>query len=143
MPKSVIRLRVFLRQNKILLGVLCLWFVGGFFVFSHHFRLNPIEAFLSAFYLRFYEDDPSANFTFGYTIWGQAIILGVVLGLLVQNTLDRQNPERGCRLMAQLIRNHTVVIGYSHLGSRLVQHFRLQGSPYVLIEKDRDKIDDL
>jgi voltage-gated potassium channel Kch len=112
-------------------------------VFYCYFRLGFIVALLSCLYLRFHENDVSAHFFFAYTTWGQAIVFGVVLGLLVQKVLDRQNPERWCRLMAQLMRNHFVIVGYSHLGSRLVRHLRQQGFPYVLIEKDRDKVDEL
>ena len=45
--------------------------------------------------------------------------------------------------MAQLMRNHMVVVGFSHLGESLVQHFCQQNIPYVLIEKDREKVDEL
>lgn len=143
MSKWVIRLRVFIRHNRFLLGALCLWFLAGFCVFYFYFHVSLIEALLSCLYLRFHEDDVSVHFSFAYTTWGQAIVFGVVLGLLVQNVLDRQNPERWCRLTAQLMRNHFVIVGYSHLGSRLVQHLRQQGLPYVLIEKDRDRVDEL
>ncbi len=143
MSKPMIRLRLFVRQNRFLLGALGVWFLAGFLVYSFWFRLGTVDALLSALYLRFHEADSSADFAFGYSMWGQALTLGVVLGLLVQNALDRQNPERGCRLMAQMMKGHTVVIGYSHLGKRLVQHFLKEGIPFVLIEKDREKIDEL
>ncbi|MBI2495841.1 MAG: NAD-binding protein [Candidatus Omnitrophica bacterium] len=143
MFKSVIRLRVFVRQNRVILGFFVLWFLFGFVAFAYGFKLSPIDALLSAFYLRVHEGDPSVHFAFAYSMWGQGIVFGVIFGLLVQNALDRYNPERGCRLMAQLMRNHIVVIGYSRLGDRLVQYFRREGVPYVLIEKDGDKVDEL
>ena len=143
MSKFSIHLRVLIQENRFLLGVLGCWFLVGFLLFYYQFHLSAGESLLSAFYLRFHQDDPSAHFAFGYVTWGQAIILGVVLGLVVQKALDRQNPERRCRLMAQMLKNHVVVIGYSHLGSRLVQHFLKEGIPFALIERDREKIDEL
>ena len=46
-------------------------------------------------------------------------------------------------MLAKEITNHVVVIGYSHLGRRLVDHFRETQVPYCLIEKDRDHVDEL
>jgi len=39
--------------------------------------------------------------------------------------------------------DHYVVIGYTHLGERLVEYFREKALPYVLIEENGEKIDHL
>ena len=95
LSKLTTRVRVFLRQNKPILGILVLWFLFGFFAFAYGFKLSPIDALLSAFYLRVHENDSSVHFAFAYSMWGQAIVFGVIFGLLVQNALDCYNPERG------------------------------------------------
>ena len=143
LSKCAVRVRVFLGQNRWLLGALVVWFAAGFAAFHWHYQLEADEALRSALYLRAHATDASADFSFGYTTWGQALVLGVVLGLVVQNLLDHQNPERWCRSMAQLLRDHVVVIGYSHLGQRLIKHFRERAVPYVLIEREAAAVDEL
>lgn len=45
--------------------------------------------------------------------------------------------------MAQEMRDHIIVVGYTHLGQRLIDHFRLNRIPYCLIEKDKEAIDQI
>ncbi len=46
-------------------------------------------------------------------------------------------------MIASQMRNHIVVIGYTHLGERLVTYFREKKVSYCLIEKDKEKVDEL
>ena len=62
--KAVVRFRVFIRQNRVILGFFILWFLFGFLVFEYGFKLSPIDALLSAFYLRVHEGDASSHFAF-------------------------------------------------------------------------------
>jgi len=57
--------------------------------------------------------------------------------------IERYNPIEGCRMLAREIKNHYVVIGYTHLGERLVDYLRDNALPYVLIEEDRERVNDL
>lgn len=46
-------------------------------------------------------------------------------------------------MIAKEIENHIVIIGYTHLGMRLVNYFKENKVPYCLIEKDKEKVDEL
>jgi CPA2 family monovalent cation:H+ antiporter-2 len=46
-------------------------------------------------------------------------------------------------MIAKEMKGHIVVIGYSHLGQRLVSYFIEKKIPYCLIEKDKERIDEL
>lgn len=46
-------------------------------------------------------------------------------------------------MFAKELRDHIVIVGYSHLGQRLVAHFRKTGVAYCVIEKNAEKMDDL
>jgi len=46
-------------------------------------------------------------------------------------------------MLASKLKNHLVVIGYSHLGQRLVSYCQGRGKAYTLIEKDKEKVDEL
>lgn len=46
-------------------------------------------------------------------------------------------------MIAKEMQNHFVVVGYSHLGERLISYFKEKKIPYCLIEKDKEKVDEL
>jgi CPA2 family monovalent cation:H+ antiporter-2 len=41
------------------------------------------------------------------------------------------------------MQNHVIIVGYTHLGIRIVEHLRRVKQPYVLIDKDAAAVDDL
>jgi hypothetical protein len=131
--------KVILRDNKTLLFFLFFWFLGGFLVYFLVLKLNFFEALKASFFFKMAEND----FSSAYGMWSQAIVFGVVLSFLMQNIFAKYNPERGCRMMAKELQDHIIIIGFSHFGERLVNHFREKKIPYCLIEKNRDKIDEL
>ena len=131
--------KVVWRDNKALLIFLFSWFLGGFLMYFYVLKLDLSEALRASFFFKVIEND----FSSAYGIWSQAIIFGVVFSFLTQNIFSKYNPERGCRMMAQELQDHIVVIGFSHFGERLVNHFIEKKIPYCLIEKNRDKVDEL
>jgi len=46
-------------------------------------------------------------------------------------------------MLAREMTDHYVVIGYTHLGERLIDYFRENALPFVLIEEDKQKVDHL
>jgi CPA2 family monovalent cation:H+ antiporter-2 len=46
-------------------------------------------------------------------------------------------------MLAKEMQNHVVIVGYTHLGIRIVEHLRRSKQPYVLIDKDAAAVDDL
>lgn len=131
--------RIVLNDNRMPLFILCLWFLLGFIVYFFAIKLTVWEALKSSFFFKPHGNDFSA----AYITWSQGIVFGVIFSLLLQNTFAKYIPERSCRMIASQMRNHTVVIGYTHLGERLVTYFREKKVPYCLIEKDKEKVDEL
>lgn len=111
----------------------------GFLVYYFVYKLAIAEALLASFFLR----QTEGNFATAYDTWTQGIIFGVTFSLLFQNILEKYNPERSCRMLAKDARDHILVVGYSHLGRRLVKYFRDEKTPYCLIERERDLVADL
>lgn len=137
MRRPILRLRAAFRRSRWILALLAAWFglaalalrVGG----GHRWT----DALLTAFYLEVQSD----IFGQAYAFWGQSLVFGVLIALLLRETLE--NYSERCRLMAGLVKDHTIIVGYNHLGKRLVSHCEAQSLPYVLIEKDRALVDDL
>lgn len=133
------KIRLSCKDNRGILSVLGGWFVLGFLVYRFVHGMNVPDAFRACLFLKSVEGD----FANAYNTWTQGIIFGVTFSLLFQNIIEKYNPERSCRMLAKEMHGHVVVVGYSNLGHRLVQHFRKKGLSYCVIERDRDKVDDL
>jgi len=136
---SFLKLKILLMDNKLVLGFLLLWFVFGFGTYLWAYGLPPGVALRACLFFERVENDFSA----AYDIWTQGIVFGVIFSILFQNVLSKHYPERSCRMLAREMNDHVVVVGYSHLGSRLVSFFRERTIPYCLIEKHADNVDDL
>lgn len=134
-----IKARLMFKDNRGVLCVLGAWFLIGFLVYRFVHGLSVGEAFLASIFCKTIEGD----FATAYNTWTQGIIFGITFSLLFQNIIEKYNPERSCRMMAKEMRGHTVVVGYSNLGHRLVQYFRKKNIPYCVIERDKEKLDDL
>ncbi|MBI4423289.1 MAG: NAD-binding protein [Elusimicrobia bacterium] len=136
MRHPLLRLRAFLTRIRWILAAIAAWLAAACLGF--HARGDSwCDAALQAAYVRV-ESDPWAQ---GYSFWGQSLLFGVLIALLLRETLENQT-ER-CRHMARLVADHTIIIGYTHLGARLVEHCIKNRLPYVLIEKNRELVDDL
>ncbi len=133
------KIKIVLKDNKILLFILSFWFGGGFFVYFCIYQFGFWAALKASLFLTNIE----GVFVNAYEMWSQGIVFGVIFTFLVQNMIEKYIPERSCRMIAKEMENHVVVIGYSHLGERLVKHYQEEKIPYCLIEKDKEKVDEL
>lgn len=136
MRRPLLRLHASLLRLRWLLAAIGAWLTLA----ALAFRLRGDgwrNAWMEALYFRV-EGDP---FSQGYGFWGQSLLFGILVALVLRETLENQ-VER-CRLMSRLVKDHTIIIGYTHLGARLVEHCRARNLPYVLIEKNRELVDDL
>jgi len=134
-----IRIKIFFKQSRIPIVVLFLWFLFGFIVFTTVYGFDVSTALGSAFFVI----SVPTGFTNAYSTWGGAVILGTVFAIILRNISEKYNPTEGCRMLAREMSGHYVVVGYTHLGERLVEYFRINALPYVLIEEDGEKVDHL
>lgn len=134
-----VRGKIFLRQSRVAILILFMWFLFGFMVFSIVYGFDVSTALRSTFYITSVQTD----FTNAYSIWGGAIILGTTLAIIFQNISEKYNPAEGCRMLAKEMTEHYVVVGYTHLGERIVEYLRQKARPYILIEENKEKVDHL
>jgi hypothetical protein len=127
-----IRVRIFLRQCRWGFALLGLWFALGTAAFRHVDHLPLSGAFLSAVYLRVH----SGPLWELYTFWGQCVLFGIVISIFFLQAVQRYDPQEGCRMIAREVKDHVIMIGYGHLGVRIVNHLRRTSRAYVLIDKD-------
>ncbi len=134
-----IKIKLLAKDNSLVLFVLFLWFVFGFLMYRFALRMSVVEALEASLFFR----DNSSRFTTFYEMWTQGVIFGVTFSVPFENVLMRYNPDRSCRMLAKAMKDHMVVVGFSHLGRRLVAHFREHNVPYCVIERDMERVDDL
>ena len=134
-----IRFLIFLRQSRWGFALIALWFALGTLAFHFWDHLPLRDSFLNATYFRYRPD----SFWALYSFWGQCVLFGIVISIFMLQALQRYNPQEGCRMLAKEMQNHVVIVGYTHLGVRIVEHLRRAKQPYVLIDKDAAAVDDL
>ena len=134
-----IRMRLFLRQARWGFALIGAWFLLGALLFHYRGGLPVWDAIINAVYLR----KISGDLWELYSFWGQCVLFGIVISIFFLQVLQHYNPQEGCRMLARELRNHVVVVGYTHLGARIVDYLRESGAAYVLVDKDAAAVEDL
>src|SRR5215470_3942334 len=115
-----IRAKLFFRLARWGFAVILAWFLLGTLIFRQMAGLRYSDAFLNAIYL----EKSAGEIWELYSFWGQCVLFGIVISIFFLQALQRYNPQEGCRMLAGELRNHVIVVGYTHLGARIVQHLR-------------------
>lgn len=134
-----IQAKLLLRVNALALVLLMCWFVLGFAVYRLVYGMGVVASLRAAVFFSHVESD----FSYAYDKWTEGVVFGFIFSILMQNMIDKFNPERSCRMLAKELSGHIVVVGYSHLGERIVSFLRAKSIPYCLIERSTERIDDL
>ncbi len=87
----------------------------------------------NSFFYKFYK--------FLWPLLFEILILTFILSTLQE--IYGYNPVVRARRLASSRRNHSVVLGYNHLGERIVDYLQEHKRPYSLVEIDYDKVEDL
>lgn len=82
-------------------------------------------------------------FTVVLIIGGASTVLytfSLVMARLVEGTLQKRVQQRRLTHMLDDLRNHFIVCGYGRIGSIIAEEFRRQKVPFVVIERDVDRL---
>ena len=134
-----IRLRMFLRRCAGGGIVMAAWFAFGTAAFHVLDGLPLPRALAVALYVA---HTPSPLWEL-YSFWGQCVLFGIVISVFLLQAVQQYNPQEACRMLAKEMKDHAIVIGYTHLGERIVEYFRQAKRPYVLVDRDATAVDDL
>ena len=75
--------------------------------------------------------DVSGFYQMTWPIFLEVVFFGFILTAL----LERYSPVQFGRTLAERLTDHTVVIGYDHLGMRIVDHLRDTEKPFAVVER--------
>ncbi len=76
-----------------------------------------------------------------WPIMFELLILGFLLSVLLE--FYSYNPEARSLKLAKSKKNHSVILGYNHLGERIVDYLRENKQPYVVVEILQERADDM
>ncbi len=139
---TMIGLKMKIKENKSPFYLLFIFWLIGFILFY----INAAEKdFLNIFFISLTVRQPETTSDFAgiYQLLFPILIEVIVFGFLISVLLEKYNPIATCRIMAEHKRNHSVVLGFAHLGERLVDYFIENKKEYTLIEFDKQKVNDL
>jgi len=139
MRKSLIKLKILLKQNWIWFTFLFLWFIANYIVFYILLSGNFIEALIYTFYF----GQLTHPYGYFYIIFSQCIILGLIISLVTIGLYRNYHPKQTCSALAKSMKNHTIIIGFSHLGQRIREFLIKNEKQYVIIEEEETLIKDL
>lgn len=134
-----LRLLILLKQCRMPVYIMAAWFSFGAVGYWWWENLPFEEALRNALYL----GAPPGTFWELYSFWGQCVLFGIVISVFVLQGLQQYNPKEVCSMLAHEMKDHTIVVGHTHFGQRIVTHLRTEKLPYVVIDKDETAVNEL
>ena len=131
-----------IKQNRWLFYILFgFWIIGFIFYWIHESERGFTEVLLVSLLIR----DPVivSDFNGLYGLLFPIMIEVIIFGFFVNALLEKYNPVETSRIVAEAKRGHAVVIGFFHLGERIVDYFVENKKSFALIDKDENKVEDL
>ncbi|MFX0093625.1 MAG: NAD-binding protein [Candidatus Hodarchaeota archaeon] len=135
--KKIIKLKILFKQNWFVFTVFIAWFFVNFLIFT--LTGNLMEAILYTFYFSVRQDYYGH---FYFTISG-FVIFGWIVSLVTTELYRKYYPEQTCIALSRAMTSHTIIIGYSNLGKRIVKYLRRKQKRFVIIEDNRALVSDL
>jgi hypothetical protein len=142
--RSMIDFRNQFKRFRIPLLIFLLFWIAGIVII---YVLEPIKnlghIILVSMSIR--PGQSTSDFIGVYQLLWPIMIEVFILGILLSILLDYYsfNPVVNARKKARGKNNHTVVLGYNHLGERIVEYLRENQNSYVVVEKIQERVDDL
>lgn len=137
--KRWIKTKILVKQNRVLLFLVFLWFSVSFIIFSLQLPLK--EAIEQTFFLN--DSIESNYFSHFYGNWSGYILFGVVIAFLLTGFYRKYNPMQVSEMMAREMSNHVILIGYTHLSMRMVEHLKKTGEGYIVVEPEKSLVEEL
>jgi Trk K+ transport system NAD-binding subunit len=130
-----IRARILLRQNRVALGLVLLWFIANYLVFA----LALKRGFTKALWILFYFDPDPTRWGNFYMTMSDFVVFGMVVSVVATGLSRHYRPEQTGAILAGSMRDHVVVVGYTNLGKRVVELCHHHGVNVVVVDGDRER----
>jgi len=131
-------MRLMVSQNRTLLLVVLGWLAASFFILVAQTQ-DPVTA---ARILFFFQEDKSP-FGYFYASMTDFVVFGLVVSVVMVDLQRQYRPEQTCRILAGEVTDHAVIISFTNVGKRAYEMFKERDVPVVVIEEDREIVEDL
>ncbi|MFX0096829.1 MAG: NAD-binding protein, partial [Candidatus Hodarchaeota archaeon] len=139
MNKRFVKFKILLRHNWFAIAIIALWFAANFLAFYVWTGFNIMEALLITFYFT----EMQTYYGNFYSVLSGFVIFGILFSFITIELYRKYNPKETSLILARAMKDHTVVIGYSHLGHRIREFLVQNRKKYVIIEEDEELVSDL
>ncbi|MEJ2250792.1 MAG: NAD-binding protein [Candidatus Lokiarchaeota archaeon] len=136
--KYWIKFKTVIAQNSYAFLIVFIWFLGNFLYFAFETG-NWIIAVQIIFYFK-PQETLYGNF---YASFTEFIIFGLVFSLITIELFRKYNPIETCEKLAHDMKDHIIIIGYTHIGQRLNKHLESIGKEVVIVETQKSKVEEL
>ena len=142
------KIRLFLFRGKIkqlLIAILILvifWIIGLVVFYAIEADKSFSNIILTSLLLREGRDTIFYSiYRFLFPLLFELLILSIIVTFLLE--YYSFDPVNRARKLAKRQSDHSVVLGYNHLGERIVEFLRKHKNPYVLVEQEKELVDEL
>ncbi|MBD3228887.1 MAG: hypothetical protein GF329_11930 [Candidatus Lokiarchaeota archaeon] len=139
MGKRLIKVGILLKQNWYVFFIFLGWFFVNYVVFYALTARDHLEALWITFYFKTLPESISLYGNF-YPIISEFVIFGVIFSVITTGFFRKYNPKQTCINYARSLKNHAVIIGYSHLGRRLRRFLYKNNIECVIIEENENLV---
>jgi Trk K+ transport system NAD-binding subunit len=139
MGKTTTKARILLGQNWFIFFLFTAWFLINYMVFLVLNGGNYLDALLTTFYFMQHES-LYGNF---YPVISEFVIFGVIFSVITTGFFRKYNPLQTSLALARSMKNHVIIIGYSHLGRRIRRYLKEKKIKCVVVESDEDLVSHL
>lgn len=127
------------RQNRAAIFVVLAWFLSNYLIFAVLLSKGWTRALWTLFY---FEPDASKWGNF-YMTMSDFVVFGMVVSVVATGVSRHYRPEQTCSILANIARDHVVVVGFTNLGQRVVELCEQRGIPVVVVDEDRERVGSL
>jgi len=136
-------LLLYFKESRWSFLVVIIWFVIGFCYFLiTEYQEGIINILLYTFYI----NQPSAEQNPAiilYQFLGTVVVSQGIFAFIIQKGFEKRDTKITSRMIAKdITQNHIVIIHHGHIGSRIADFFRQNDQKFILIENDRELVED-
>ncbi len=139
MKKRLIKTKILLKQNFTLLISIFLWYLLNFIIIFFLTEGNFLETLSIVFYFQVLP----GPYGIVYPELSELLIFGIILTFIITEFYRKYNPQQTALEEARSMRDHTIIIGYKHLGKQIRNYLVANNEGCVVIEPDEDLVRDL
>ncbi len=136
--KILIKAKSVFIQNLSAFLIVIFWFIINYIIFFIQ-TIDPIDSLFILFYFR----EPKTSLELFYSSFTEFLIFGLVFSLITIELFRKYNPTETCRQLARTIKDHSVIIGYNHIGRRIANCLQERGKKVVIVEKKKKLVHEL